>query len=319
MEAVLALLDDRSARSGAELGHELGISRAAVWKQIHALKAAGVPVLSEPRRGYRLSWPLDLLSADTIRDSLRRSGIVKLPTIEVLDRVDSTSDALWRRHQGGDSRSCVLLAEQQTGGRGRRQRSWSSPYGAQICLSMLWRLEGGVAAAQGLSIALGVAAWRALREIGVDTVMLKWPNDLQVDDHKLGGVLIEASGELGGPCTVVAGIGINVRLPPEFSVDQAFTDLHRACGTAPERNLLAAVLCRHWLQMLDSYPQHGLAGVLDDFRHADALHQRPVRVESGNDFADGVAQGIDGQGRLRVLQDNRERCFASAEVSVRAQ
>ena len=126
--------------------------------------------------------------------------------------IDSTNQYLLERvNTLSSGESC--LAECQTAGRGRRGKPWVSPFGCQLILSMYWRLEQGMAAAMGLSLAVGVAVVEALESLGYPGVALKWPNDLYYQGRKLAGILVEMSGSAGASCHLVIGVGLNLAMP----------------------------------------------------------------------------------------------------------
>ncbi|RZA20703.1 MAG: biotin--[acetyl-CoA-carboxylase] ligase, partial [Lysobacteraceae bacterium] len=192
--------------SGDVLAREAGLTRAAVWKRIDGLRDAGIAIAASPGRGYQLEQSPDLLDVDAIRAALSPPASAQLASLEVAWSLDSTNSELLRRQ--APSAGCdVLLAERQTGGRGRRGRAWVSPLAAHIYLSLARRFEGGLARLGGLSLVAGIAACEALRELGHADVGLKWPNDLVVADgsglRKLGGLLVEGGGEAAGAVRAV--------------------------------------------------------------------------------------------------------------------
>ena len=305
-------------RSGAALARELGVTRAAVWKSVDRLRALGVEIEAAAGRGYRLARALELLDAGAIESALSPAARALSRGVEVAFDLDSTSSALLALPPG-EAHARVLFAEHQRAGRGRRGRSWRSPLAANLYASFGWRYERGPAALSGLSLALGVAAVEALARCGVAGVGLKWPNDLVVAGRKLGGILVELGGEIGGPCDVVAGIGLNVAMPrrDEAAIDQPWID---AATIAPSvsRGALAAALADAVLLALDRYAREGYAAFRDAYARADALRGAPVRVLLGADVVEGDALGTDEAGLLRVRVDGVERRYASGEVSVRA-
>jgi BirA family biotin operon repressor/biotin-[acetyl-CoA-carboxylase] ligase len=302
---------------GAALARECGLTRAAVWKHIQALREAGIGINADPGRGYALAAPLDLLDAAAIRARLTRAVARRLDALDVEWEIDSTNAALLRRPAG--SRAQVCLAERQSAGRGRRGRHWVSPLAAHLYLSLQRRFDGGIAALAGLSIAAGVAAAEAVRALGYAQVGLKWPNDLVVDGRKLGGILIEFGGEDGGSARAVVGIGINVRMPASAApaIDQPWIDLQSLGESPPSRNELAAALIAALLDALDEFALHGLVPFLPRWRALDALRDREVEVIAGTRRATGIALGIADSGALRVRHADGERDYHSAEVSVR--
>jgi BirA family biotin operon repressor/biotin-[acetyl-CoA-carboxylase] ligase len=305
---------------GTALARDLGLTRAAVWKRINALRCAGVEILARSGSGgYALAAPLDLLDAERIRGRLPADVSAAIDACEVAWEIDSTNAELLRRT--ATTRMQVLLAERQTAGRGRRGRRWTSPLAAHMYLSLQRRFDGGVAALAGLSIAVGVAAAEVLRALGFAGVGLKWPNDLVVRDRKLGGILIEFGGEDAGVVRAVIGIGINVRMPAAAAahIDQPWIDLQALDAPLPSRNVLAAEVIAAQVRALDQFAQGGLAPFLSRWRALDALVGRKVEVIAGVHREPGIALGIDDRGALRVRHVDGERDYHSAEISVRAQ
>lgn len=310
--------------SGDALARESGQTRAAVWKRIEALRDAGIAIDAAPGRGYALAQPLDLLDADAIRAGLAPDAAHELAALEVAWTIDSTSSELLRRPVP-EAGTAALLAERQTGGRGRRGRTWASPLAAHLYLSAARGFGGGLARLGGLSLAAGVAAAEALHALGFDAVRLKWPNDLVVVDgdglRKLGGLLVEGGGEVAGPARAVVGIGLNVRMPPSAAaqIDQPWTDLAQlAVDALPARSAIAAAVLSHLLPALARFDADGLAPFLPRLAALDALAGRRVRLHGEAAGFDGLALGVAADGGLRVRGDDGvERRVHAGEVSVR--
>lgn len=314
--AVLAALRHDACVSGSALAARLGVTRAAVWKQVHALRALGAPIESAPGRGYRLGWPIQLLQAAAIRRSLspvQRAYI----GIEVRWQLDSTNSQLLRRAATSDADSLACLTEIQSAGRGRRGRAWIAPLGGAICLSFLKRFAAGMGSLGGLSLAAGVAVVETLHAAGFAQVGLKWPNDVVLADRKLAGILVEIGGEFLGPCHAVIGLGLNLRVPPAHALDQPVAALEQLSGPIPSRNALAAQLIGALDAATTRFAGDGFAAFAERFARHDALAGRRVRVHAEDDTAEGVACGVDARGALRVRQGERMVTFDSAEVSVR--
>lgn len=307
--------------SGAALAKELGLTRAAVWKRIEALRADGVEIEARAGRGYALAAPVSVLDAARIADALPRALRSRWPAPEVLWEIDSTNAELTRRG-AACADGLALFAERQTGGRGRRGRGWASPLASNLYLSLHRRFEGGVGALGGLSLVVGIAVAEALQALGYAQVGLKWPNDLLADGRKLGGILIELGGEVGGPIQAVIGLGLNVRMPRAAAqgIDQPWTDLAALAPDAvPDRNPLAAALLSSLWPALDAFARDGLAPFLPRWAALDAFTGREVRLLLGDAVREGVALGIAADGGLRVRHgDGGERVYHSGEVSLRA-
>lgn len=311
--------------SGDALARENGETRAAVWKRIESLRGAGVAIEARPGRGYALAQPLDLLDAEAIALAMAPDARAQLAGLEVAWSIDSTNSELLRRapaHEG----VAVLLAERQTGGRGRRGRAWASPLAANLYLSLARGFDGGLARLGGLGLVVGVAAAEALHALGLRRVRLKWPNDLVVAEgprlRKLGGLLVEGSGEHAGPVRAVVGLGLNVRMPAAQArgIDQPWIDLAALAGEAvPARNAIAAALLSALLPALRQFDRDGLGGFLPRYAGFDALAGRAIVLHGGDGDRTGTALGVAPDGALRIrLEDGREQAFHAGEASVRA-
>jgi len=318
MPQMLVLLASGQAVTGPELASKLGVSRAAVWKQIETWRKAGLDIASGPQ-GYRLAGPLEPLDVERIGAALPSHLRRRLGTLENHWRLDSTSSELARRAAGLPDLSFVF-ADWQQAGRGRRGRQWLSPPAVNLQFSCLKRFAGGYAGLSGLSLATGVAAARALEDCGTPGIALKWPNDLVHDDAKLGGILVELGGEFMGPCHAIIGIGINVHLPEgvRAALDRPSTDLARLCGgDAPSRNALATALVARLVEALEGFDASGFAAFAQAWMARDALVERRIRIEGAHGTFDGIAAGVDARGALRVRTDGGMCVIDSAEVTVR--
>ncbi|TWI03049.1 BirA family biotin operon repressor/biotin-[acetyl-CoA-carboxylase] ligase [Luteimonas cucumeris] len=307
--------------SGDALAEASGLTRAAIWKKVQALREAGVAIDAQAGRGYALAQPLQLLDGGAILAAIAPAQRGRIATFEVAWSIDSSNSELMRRDTPAQG-SAVLLAERQTGGRGRRGRTWASPLAANLYLSLSRHFSGGLVRLGGLSLVAGVAIVDALHALGHRDVRLKWPNDLMVGTRKLGGILVEGGGEHAGPVRAVIGLGLNVRMPPASApaIDQPWIDLAALDNAAPpaSRNDLAAAILTQLLPALDRFDAEGLAPFLPAYAAHDALAGREVTVLIGDIRHDGIAQGIAGDGALRVRLRDGERTFHSGEVSVRA-
>lgn len=318
---LLQALAPGTTLSGARLAESAGVSRAAVWKQIEALRARGVPVQADSA-GYRLPWPIQLLDETVIGAAMEARVRVRLGALEVHWELDSTSTELQRRGAAAADLS-VVLAETQSAGRGRRGRAWLSPPGMNIHLSLCKRFDAAVAGLSGLSLALGVMLLHALQRLKITGVGLKWPNDVLAEDGKLAGILVEISGDFQGPCTAVIGIGLNLRLTDAMrqQAGQPISDLAALCGGhAPDRNLVAAALIESLVDGLANFECHGFAAFDEDYAFHDLLLGQPLQLSGavGDMLATGL--GVDVRGALRVRMANGSECsIDSADVTVRRQ
>ena len=319
---LLEILADGNFHSGQEIGELLGVSRAAVWKQLQKLEDAfALQLESVKGKGYRLVESLDLLDDGAIRSAIPAG----LPcTLHVVKQIDSTNRlaAELARTGAAQVRGCVVLAEQQTAGRGRRGRPWVSPFARNIYCSIVWEFDSGAAALEGLSLAIGVGVVQALRAVGVQGAGLKWPNDVLHERRKLAGILLEMTGDVSGRCQVVIGVGVNVNMAAAADgelIDQPWTDAVRAAGKPVSRNELAASLIRHLLQVLQVFESEGFVRFHRDWAALDCTQGEPVTVYIGEQALHGIAAGVDTSGALAVDTESGRQWFHGGEVSLRAQ
>jgi BirA family biotin operon repressor/biotin-[acetyl-CoA-carboxylase] ligase len=314
----LRLLADGRFHSGEAIARALERSRAAVSEALKGAPALGVEVFAVPGKGYRLAEPLEFLDAPAIVSRLGKAAARLRLTL--LDEVDSTSTRLAAMAQAGAPSGTCVAAEWQRAGRGRRGRAWRAGLGASLTFSVLWRFEQGPGHLGGLSLAVAVAVVRALERAGVAGVGVKWPNDLVHDWRKLGGILVETSGEMLGPTAAVVGVGLNYRLPESLGrrIDQPATDV-LACGPArPSRNALLALLLEELVAALERFGRDGFAAFRDDWRARHAYAGRRVTVLEGEAPA-RVAEVVDvaEDGALVVAAAGRPERLTSAEISLR--
>ncbi|MCI6109909.1 MAG: biotin--[acetyl-CoA-carboxylase] ligase, partial [Oscillibacter sp.] len=247
-ETVLALLLREKGRfvSGEAVSAELGITRAAIWKSISALRAQGYEIEAVPGRGYCLKALPDVLSEQTVRSFLGGVQVVG-GRIDCFDTIDSTNAYLKRIALDGAPDGTVAVAAEQTSGRGRRGRTFQSAAGKGVYLSVLLRPELTPAQLMPLTGFVAVAMSRAVDRVGGTNVQIKWTNDLVLNGRKLCGILTELSveGETGALQYVVPGIGINVsQCEEDFDGDvaQIATSILRETGRRISRAELAAAM-----------------------------------------------------------------------------
>ena len=318
----MARLADGRFHSGESLARVLGISRTAIWKHVRSIATRfDVEIHAVRGRGYRLPYPIELLDPAIIERYVPPTTRRSIAAIEVLDSVPSTNRYLSQRLDlvGDEARVCI--AEQQTEGRGRRGRGWISPYGANLYFSLHWQFDLPMARLNGLSLVVGVAVVRALERLGVEGVALKWPNDLHVDERKLGGILVEVFGQTAGPVSAVIGIGLNFHMPaaPGQAIDQQWTDLKRI---APDldggRNRLAGLLIDELVQAVIRFTKAGWPAFQEAWRQRDGYRGRAVEVHTSAGMERGIYLGVDDDGGLVLQQGGGRRVFHAGEVSLRA-
>lgn len=316
-DRVLRILNDGAFHSGEEIAAALSITRAAVGKHVTSLKALGLDIFGVTGKGYRLREPVEFLSADKILEHTQLD--TRLPAPIVLPVIASTNQYLLERIEQGLESGQSCFAECQTAGRGRRGRSWLSPFGANVYTSLYWRLEEGLSQAMGLSLVVGVSIYEALKELGIEGVRLKWPNDVLRNDRKLAGILVELEGDPNSTCHAVIGIGINYRMPPQLAgeIDQPWTDLVSASPSAVGRNRLCANLLTRLVTNLEVYQQHGFTAFAQRWREADRYYNEAVHLIIGNQRISGTCLGVNAHGALLLETEEGTKPFYGGEISLR--
>ena len=318
-QALLDLLSDGRFHSGEQLGDTLGIGRSAVWKHLRALAQKGIEIHAVRGKGYRLDGQLELLSREKIFSLLPLSARRHISGLEIHPAIASTNRFLLDKLAHDHSSAYVCLAESQWEGRGRRGRFWVSPYASNLYLSLSWRFLEMPAAFTALGLAVGVALVRALAILGLQGVRLKWPNDVFWGAGKLAGILLEMSGESGGSCNVVIGIGLNIRMPAQAAgqIGQPWCDLEQALGRSVSRNQVCALVLQQLLDVLCQFQQQGFAPFIEEWRRHDATYGKEVTiVVSGRHFS-GTAVGIDNNGACLLRYQDQLHRFMAGDVTLR--
>ena len=316
MLALLRLLQDGRFHSGEALGAALGVSRSAVWKQLQALQAElSLPLHKVRGRGYQLATPLQLLDADWL------NAQVEAPQWHacVMPSVDSTNAEALRLLPAAQTLPFYVIAERQTSGRGRRGRSWVSPFGENLYYSLVVRVEGGMRQLEGMSLAVGLALLQVIRGFGVAEAGLKWPNDVLVGERKLAGILLELSGDPADVCHVVIGIGLNVNMlaADQGAISQPWTSMRAELGRLLNRNELVSELNRQLSRYLDIQLRDGFAALQDEWQACHLWQGRSVALTAGGEPIEGEVLGVDRSGAIRLRVDGAERSFSGGELSLR--
>lgn len=333
---VLASLWCGEPISGEQLARNLGLSRAAVNKHVAALREVGFNISARPGVGYVLRALPTGLPPELVTFSIlakQEIGARGAPNVMGLpyyyyERVVSTNDVARALAEGGAPHGTVVLAEQQTGGKGRLGRRWWSEPGKDLTFSLLLRpsIEPRHSGLLVLAVAAGVAEALST-DLGLGArVSLKWPNDVLVDRRKVCGILMEAAIDMDRIQWCVAGIGLNVNSHPDRLVPEVEripgreppVSLADALGVEESReDVLSSVLNR--LRLVLSELEHNVEGCLQRIRILDGLCGRTVEVrtaEGGLLVARGLAAGIDEDGLLILDVGGAIRCVAAGEVTV---
>ena len=320
-EQVAALLAGAEGYlSGEEMSRTLGVTRAAVWKEIEALRKEGWPIQSSTRKGYRLEGPPPVLSAAYISAMLPPDNLFA-GKVQVEQVVDSTNTRLKAMAASGAATGTALLAEEQTAGRGTHGRSFQSPRGDGLYLSVLLRPAAALKDLITLTGWVAVAAREGTARASGAPVEIKWLNDLYLHGKKLCGILTELSflGESGEPDYVVVGMGVNMNQTAETFRAQGLGDIAASLageGFPVERNRLAVCLLEELDRMVKNFPGKR-ADYLADYRKHCITIGRRVSFEAEGGVRTGTAQGVDEAFALVAAgEDGADYTVASGTVTM---
>lgn len=304
-EVLRSLKEAQAPLSGESLAARLGLTRAAVWKRIQRLKSLGYAILGEPRRGYRLLnspdklWPGEILQG--LRTRILRGPVHCFPTLA------STNDLAKELGAKGAPEGTLVVAEAQTGGRGRLGRRWDSPPGVGLYASLLLRPSLPPLELPRITLTTAVAVVRALRRVIGLAVGIKWPNDLILQGKKVGGILTEMETETERIRYLVVGLGLNVN-NPGFAAELAggATSLAQAVGH-PVRRL---PLLQGWLEEFEVLYEGFLAGefdrILREWQEYNVTLGRTVTVRQGLKQITGLALAVAPDGALLLQTETGE-------------
>ena len=245
-----------------------------------------------------------------------KDSLSKLDDILIHSSVSSTNDELWQRLAQGKSTPAVCLAESQTAGRGRRGDLWHSPPAGNLYLSLFWPFPAEMAK-NGLSIAIGISLINTLKSVGINDLQLKWPNDVLHKRHKLAGILVES--RFGKKQNTVVGIGLNFKLPTntQRQINQKTTSLQQLCTDVPCRNQLAGKIIQNMIKTIELFQHRGLSDFIPLWPQYDALDNQTITLIGENSKFTALACGINEQGELRYMRNNKIETLSNSHVSIR--
>jgi BirA family transcriptional regulator, biotin operon repressor / biotin---[acetyl-CoA-carboxylase] ligase len=290
--------------SGERIAREIGVSRSTVWRWVQRLRELGVRVKGHPRNGYFLETVADILTPEMLRQRLMGSFFAK--RIYHFFKIDSTNRVAFELGQAGESEGAVILAEEQTAGRGRAGRVWNSQRGTGIYVTLLLRPRLTPVEAPLLTMMAGLSAHAAVQAQTGLALDLKWPNDLLVGGKKLGGILTEMHAEATAIRFVIVGIGINVN-QEKFSgeLGSIATSLRMETGRTHSRLELLGRLLREFENDYTRFLREGPASVLERFSSVSSFAQgKRVRVTNGTESYTGITAGLGPAGLLQVKRDD---------------
>jgi BirA family biotin operon repressor/biotin-[acetyl-CoA-carboxylase] ligase len=311
---VKALLDADGYVSGEELSKSLGVSRAAVWKHIKALKEEGAVIEAHSRRGYRL-----LHSPDSLRpEYVKAYGLPNGVCYSWKEDVDSTNDEAKRAARDGAPDRSVFVTEHQTKGKGRLGRGWESHKGEAVEMTVLLRPGFPPAKAPVITFAAALGILRAVRRICHVQAEIKWPNDVVYQGKKLCGILTEMSADLDRVEFLVCGMGLNAN-QKKFAkeVENRAISLRMITGEKVDRPQLCAAMVEDVLFYCDRYIRKGMDAIFEEYCSHSVVVGKEVKVICGNDTFAGRCEGFSRDGAILVRIGEEQKQFYAGEVSIR--
>lgn len=318
-EEILRLL--RSADgyiSGQELCNRFGVSRTAVWKAINQLKEAGYEIEAQQNKGYRLMAAPDLMTEAEIKSLMHTEWVAK----EVLyfDTIDSTNTKAQELAEKGYPSGTLVVADKQESGKGRRGRSWVSPSGTGIFMTLMIKPDINPNNASMLTLVAALAVAKAITSVTGEEAMIKWPNDIVVNSKKVCGILTEMNAQFDYINHIVVGIGINVHnesFPEEIS-QIASSLMIEAGGKRFHRAQIIAETMSYFEQYYDTFLKtQDLSALVREYDELLVNRNKSVRVLDPKEPFDGKAMGITPKGELIVDTWESRKLVSSGEVSVR--
>jgi len=306
LAALLTLLSENSTIviSGSRIAREIGVSRSMVWRWVEQLRKLGVHVKGQHSTGYFLEKVSDILTPDLLRKRLRGNLFGK--RVFHFFKTDSTNRVAMELGYAGEPEGTVVMAEEQTAGRGRSGRSWHSERGTGLYFTVLLRPRLSPAQAPLLTMLAGLSAHAAIQAQTGLVPELKWPNDLMLNGKKIGGILTEMHAEPGAVRFVIVGVGINVN-QEKFPVELApiATSLRKESGKMNYRLELLVRLLTQFESDYNRFLREGAAFVVDQFQSVSSFAKgRRVRVDTGSESYEGITAGLNPDGLLLVARDD---------------
>jgi len=317
-EVLKILLSNNIHVSGQDISESLGVSRTAVWKAISALKKEGYNIESVNNKGYLLLAKSDILNQVEIEQNISSYKLSNAPQIIYLDEVDSTNNYA-RALSDSTAGDFLVVSDMQTFGKGRLGRSWSSPSGIGIFMSLCIKPKMAVEKASIITLVMALSLCDAIEELYSVNTAIKWPNDIVINSRKISGILTEMSSDMDGIKYIISGVGINVNNKefPEEIKDMA-SSLFLETGIMMDRSKLIACIMYHFYKNLHIFLKtEDMSELKENYEKYLANIGKEVKILDPKGEFNAIALGIDENGALLVNVEGKIKRIISGEVSVR--
>jgi len=303
--------------SGEDISRELGITRTAVWKNINILRDTGYIIESSNKSGHRLTSSNNVINEFAVRQNLKTSVFGKRD-IRIFESIGSTNIEAFQLATTGSKEGTIVLADRQSAGKGRMGRTWSSPAGKNIYMSMILRPAIPPYLAPRLTIVTAVALSDTLKETGVPEHRIKWPNDILAGDKKLSGILTEMKGDTDSIEFIITGIGININsaledYPPDLH--STVTSLNIILNRTTDRNDFIALLLLNFEKYYNRFLQGEFSSILSTWKDRAEIINREIRVQQFNETFSGRVIDLNEDGNLIVDTGVEIRTVNSGDIN----
>lgn len=289
------LLADDHYHSGEDLARQMGMSRANVWKSIEKLRELGLPIHATPNKGYQLASIYSCLHPDHVQKALAAKGIM-MP-IHYRSSMDSTNEEAIRQLRAHQREPMVIITEQQSHGRGRMGKAWSSPILQNLYVTVLTFLPPDFANLGSLGLHVSLAMAQSLQPYLNRPVQIKWPNDLICEDQKIAGILIESIAEAQSTIPIIIGMGVNVN---QGADSPPYASIASLSGHGVDRNALLVDLLHAIHHCIESHRSHGFRKAYPNWKKLDYLRNKHISFIQGKERLEGIARSITPSGELII-------------------
>ncbi len=284
----------------------------------------GVIIKNDRHQGYTLDWPLSLYNIDKLNTHIQESVKQRLKILELNTTTESTNNVAKKYCNDSRKIPALVLSEHQSSGRGRVDNRWVSPLGQNVYYSLSFEVEKPLNDVANFALLVAIAVARTLKELCLEEVAIKWPNDVMISGKKLAGILVEAVSDYSSISTkLVVGIGLNFRMHPSNAelIDREFTDIVSHTGVSHiDKNYVVAVLTSHLFRVIDDFTDNGFLGFYSEYSSYDLTKNKEIILShklNGREIARGISNGVSDNGGIKIVSNGEEKIYYAGEISLK--
>lgn len=305
---ILNSLDDKKYVSGQDIADNLGISRAAISKNIKSLKDNyQIEIFSNSKIGYILDEKLDLIKQDELEKAFQN--------VNYFYSIDSTSKYAIE-NQGNFKDNAIIITEHQTDGFGRFNRKWISPFGKNIYCTLIEIVDLDISKLNGLSLVMAISIAKILNRLNLDA-KIKWPNDIYINNKKIGGVLINISAEMNDRAKLFIGFGLNVNMRNNQDITKNWTSIKLESNRHANRTNLLIQIINTIREDLITFAKEGFSFFKEDYENLNYLKDKEFTlILADKKFTNCKYKGLSGIGEIIIENNNASYSFSSGDISI---